>query len=341
VPAIIEGHEMDIRSDDSLREILQSEEIIFARMSPRHKMRIVTVLQDEGERVAVTGDGVNDAPALKKADIGISMGIMGTDVAREAADMVLLDDNFATIVNAVEEGRTIFENIKKFITYIFAHGTPEAIPYIMFALFKIPLPLTVMQILAIDLGTETIPALALGAEPPEASIMRYPAGHTKTIVQIQSVKGRIIDMALLFRGYIFIGLISAVAVLFVYFYVLYKGGWQWGMVLPMNDLLTRQASTATFLGIVIMQIGNVFACRSSKDSIFRLGFFSNRLVIIGIIAEVILSAFIVYHPYGNKIFGTAPLGMDVWLILLPFSIALLAADELRKLYVRKGSEKLR
>jgi sodium/potassium-transporting ATPase subunit alpha len=335
VPAIIEGHEMDIKSDDSLREILQSDEIIFARMSPRHKMRIVTVLQDEGERVAVTGDGVNDAPALKKADIGISMGIMGTDVAREAADMVLLDDNFATIVNAVEEGRTIFENIKKFITYIFAHGTPEAIPYIMFALFKIPIPLTVMQILAIDLGTETIPALALGTEPPEAAIMRYPAGHPKTIVQIQSAKGRIIDKALLFRGYIFIGLISAVAVLFVYFYVLYKGGWQWGIVLPMNDLLTRQASTATFLGIVIMQIGNVFACRSSKDSIFTLGFFSNRLVIIGIIAEVILSAFIVYHPFGNSIFGTAPLGLDVWLILIPFSILLLAAEEIRKIYVRK------
>jgi len=339
VPAIIEGHEIDMKSDDSLREALRSEEIIFARMSPRHKMRIVTVLQDEGERVAVTGDGVNDAPALKKADIGISMGIMGTDVAREAADMVLLDDNFATIVNAVEEGRTIFENIKKFITYIFAHGTPEAIPYIMFALFKIPLPLTVMQILAIDLGTETIPALALGAEPPEASIMRYPAGHPNTIIQSQSAKGRIIDMALLFRGYVFIGFISAVAVLFVYFYVLYKGGWQWGMALEMNDLLTRQASTATFLGIVIMQIGNVFACRSSKDSIFRLGFFSNRLVIIGIIVEVILSAFIVYHPLGNRIFGTAPLGLDVWLILIPFSIMLLAAEELRKVYVRRHEVK--
>jgi len=339
VPAIIEGHEIDMKSDDSLREALRSEEIIFARMSPRHKMRIVTVLQDEGERVAVTGDGVNDAPALKKADIGISMGIMGTDVAREAADMVLLDDNFATIVNAVEEGRTIFENIKKFITYIFAHGTPEAIPYIMFALFKIPLPLTVMQILAIDLGTETIPALALGAEPPEASIMRYPAGHPNTIIQSQSAKGRIIDMALLFRGYVFIGFISAIAVLFVYFYVLYKGGWQWGMALEMNDLLTRQASTATFLGIVIMQIGNVFACRSSKDSIFRLGFFSNRLVIIGIIVEVILSAFIVYHPLGNRIFGTAPLGLDVWLILIPFSIMLLAAEELRKVYVRRHEVK--
>ncbi len=334
-PSVVEGHEMDNRSDSSLREVLLAEEIIFARMAPRHKMRIVSVLKDEGERVAVTGDGVNDAPALKKADIGISMGIMGTDVAREAADMVLLDDNFATIVNAIEEGRTIFENIKKFITYIFAHGTPEAIPYIMFALFKIPLPLTVMQILAIDLGTETVPALALGAEPPEAAIIRHPSGSSKITVQTRLEKKGIIDRFLLFRGYIFIGLISAVGVLFAYFYVLFKGGWQWGMVLPIDNQLTRQASTATFLGIVIMQIGNVFACRSSRESIFRLGFFSNRLIIIGIAVEVLLSIFIVYHPFGNKIFGTAPLGLDVWLILIPFSIVLLAAEELRKFYIRR------
>jgi sodium/potassium-transporting ATPase subunit alpha len=335
MPAVIEGYEMDTKSDSSLREVLLSEEIIFARMSPRHKMRIVSVLQDEGERVAVTGDGVNDAPALKKADIGISMGIMGTDVAREAADMVLLDDNFATIVNAIEEGRTIFENIKKFITYIFAHGTPEAIPYIMFSIFKIPLPLTVMQILAIDLGTETIPALALGAEPPEAAIMRSPSRPSKITAPVKSEKKGIIDSFLLIRGYVFIGLISTIGVLFVYFYVLFKGGWQWGTVLPIDNPLTRQASTATFLGIVIMQIGNVFACRSSQDSIFKLGFLSNKLVVIGIAAEVILSAFIIYHPFGNKIFGTAPLGLDVWLILMPFSAGLLAAEEIRKFYVRK------
>ena len=336
-PAIVEGPEMDLKTDNELREILQSEEIIIARMSPRHKMRIVSILKDEGDRVAVTGDGVNDAPALKKADIGISMGIMGTDVAREAADMVLLDDNFATIVTAIEEGRTIFENIKKFITYIFAHGTPEAIPYIMFSLFKIPLPLTVMQILAIDLGTETIPALALGAEPPEATIMRYPSVPPKTTEQMRQEKKGIIDRSLLFRGYIFLGGISTVGVLFAYFYVLYKGGWQWGMVLPMDNPLTRQASTATFLGIVLMQIGNVFACRSSRESIFKSGFFSNRLIVIGIIVEVLLSAIIIYLPPANRMFGTEPLGIDVWLILIPFSIGLLLVEELRKVYAKRAS----
>jgi sodium/potassium-transporting ATPase subunit alpha len=336
-PALIEGHEMDIKTDSSIREILQSEEIIFARMSPRHKMRIVSILKDEGERVAVTGDGVNDAPALKKADIGISMGITGTDVARESADMILLDDNFATIVNAVEEGRTVFENIKKFITYIFAHLTPEAVPYILFSLFRIPLPLTVMQILAIDLGTETIPALALGAEPPESSIMKHLSKPSKTPQQMSHIYKSIVDKFLLFRGYIFIGLISTVGVLFVYFYVLYQGGWQWGKDLPVDSLLARQASTATFLGIVIMQVGNVFACRSSQESIFQLGIFTNKLVIIGVAAELILSVLIIYQPLGNKIFGTAPVGLDVWLILIPFSIALLAAEELRKVYVRKRS----
>jgi len=336
-PAIVEGPEIDAMADGSLKETLQSEEIIFARMSPRHKMRIVSVLKDEGEIVAVTGDGVNDAPALKKADIGISMGIAGTDVAREAADMVLLDDNFATIVKAIEEGRTIFENIKKFITYIFAHGTPEAIPYIMFALFKVPLPLTVMQILAIDLGTETIPALALGAEPPEAGIMRKRALKTSvTDGHFMPEKKSIIDIRLVARGYIFLGLISAIGVLFVYFYVLFQGGWQWGLALPVDDPLTRKASTATFLGIVMLQIGNVFACRSSRDSVFKLGLFSNGLVLIGVIAEVILAAFIIYHPIGNRIFSTAPLGFDVWLILVPFSIGLLAAEELRKFYVRRN-----
>jgi sodium/potassium-transporting ATPase subunit alpha len=320
-PVVIEGHEINTMPDNELREKLSAEEIIFARMTPSHKMRIVTILEDEGERVAVTGDGVNDAPALKKANIGIAMGLSGTDVAKEAADVVLLDDNFATIVNAVEEGRAIFENIKKFITYIFAHGTPEAIPYVMFAFMKIPLPLTVMQILAIDLGTETIPALALGVEPPEANIMKNPP---------RPLDKGLIDRSLLFRGYIFIGLISTIGVLFGYFYVLFSGGWQWGVDLPIDHPLARQATTATFLGIVILQIGNVFTCRSFKDSIFKLGFFSNKLVLIGIIAEIALSAFIIYHPWGNKIFGTAPLGLNVWLLLIPFSIGLLFAEELRK-----------
>jgi len=325
-PVIVEGSEFLRMSDDELRGVLSKGEIIFSRMTPKYKLRVVNILKEEGERVAVTGDGVNDAPALKRADIGIAMGIAGTDVAKEAADMILLDDNFATIVNAVEEGRTIFENIKKFIIYIFAHLTPEAVPYILFVLLRTPLPLTVMQILAIDLGTETIPALGLGAEPPEADIMKRPPRPRE--------KG-LIDSQVLFRGYIFLGLISTIGVLFVHFLILYKGGWHWGIDLPIDNTLLHQATTATFLGIVIMQVANVFACRTQSDSVFKGGIFSNKIILWGILVEIILSAFIIYHPWGNKIFSSAPIPFTTWLILIPFALLLFSAEELRKLITMK------
>jgi len=327
---VVETAELDAMNDRELTATILSGEVIFARMTPRHKMRIVSALKDEGQRVAVTGDGVNDAPALKRADIGIAMGISGTDVAKEAADMVLLDDNFATIVSAVEEGRAIFVNIRKFITYIFAHATPEAVPYIAFSLFNIPLPLTVMQILAIDLGTETLPALALGSEPPETNIAKYNSERGER---------RIIDRSLLLRSYVFLGSLSAASVMFVYFTVLFQGGWKWGETLPPGSILARQASTATFLGIVIMQVGTVFACRSERDSIFTLGCFSNKLVIWGIVAEIVLSTFIIYHPLGNRIFGSAPLDLWTWLLLIPCTVGLLIAEEIRKYLVyRRGNK---
>lgn len=325
-PVVIEGADFVKMSDRELREKLSSKEIIFARMTPKHKMRVISVLKEEGERVAVTGDGVNDAPALKKADIGIAMGISGTDVAKEAADMILLDDNFATIVAAIEEGRSIFENIRKFITYIFAHLTPEVIPYIIYALFKVPLPLTVMQILAIDLGTETIPALALGIETPESDIMKHPP---------RAKDSNLVDKKVLFKGYIFLGFISSIGVLLAYFTVLMKGGWHWGTELSMNSPLVHRASTATFLGIVIMQVGTVFACRTQSESVFKAGIFNNRMVLWGIVVEMLLSAFIIYHPLGNRIFSTAPVGLDIWLLLVPFMLIVFFADEARKYIGRR------
>ena len=331
-PVVVEGHEMHIMTDSGLREKLSSDEIIFARMTPIHKMRIVSVLEDEGERVAVTGDGVNDAPALKKANIGIAMGITGTDVAREAADMVLLDDNFASIVNAIEEGRSIFENIRKFITYIFASNIPEIVPYIAYIIFRIPLPLTIMQILAVDLGTDMFPALALGAEKPAKGVMKQPP---------RGPDEKLLNFRILSRAYLFLGPIEAFAGLFGFFYVLNSGGWRWGEMLSSNNILYMQATTACLGAIIITQIGNVFACRSFRASVFSIGFFSNRLILFGIAVELILSAFIVYHPWGNKIFGTSSLGLNVWLILIPFGIGLLLAEELRKLYVRGRGAKER
>jgi sodium/potassium-transporting ATPase subunit alpha len=320
-PTIIEGREFNQMGDDELRSKLSAKEVLFSRMTPKNKMRVVSILKEEGEVVAVTGDGVNDAPALKKADIGIAMGITGSDVAKEASDMILLDDNFATIVNAVEEGRVVYENIKKFITYIFASNIPEAIPYLAYILLRIPLPLTIIQILAVDLGTDMLPALALGAENPTPGIMKQPP---------RKLKERLLNFPLIARAYLFLGPIEAIACMFGFFFVLHRGGWAWGeMLLPTNTLYL-QATTACLTAIIITQIGNNFACRSSKESVFSIGFFSNKLIFGGIVIELILQLFIVYHPFGNSIFGTAPIGLDVWLILIPFSIGLLLAEEMRK-----------
>jgi len=320
---VIEGDEFARVGDRELRERLSEKEIIFARMTPKHKLRIVSLLKEMGERVAVTGDGVNDAPALKKADIGISMGIAGTDVAKEAADMILLDDNFATIVNAIEEGRAVYENIRKFISYIFSSNIPEIVPYLAYALFRIPLPLTIMQILAVDLGTDMLPALALGAERPTKEVMKKPP---------RPAGERLLNLKILSRAYLFLGPVEALAGLAGFFYVLNSGGWQ-GEMLSTNNTLYMQATTACLTAIIVTQIANVFACRSFTDSIFSIGFFSNKLIFIGIAFELALQLFIVYHPLGNAIFSTSPIPVTVWLVLIPFAVILFAAEEARKFIV--------
>jgi sodium/potassium-transporting ATPase subunit alpha len=327
-PTVVDGRALKDLSDPELGRVLAGPEVIFARMTPRHKMRIVSLLQEAGERVAVTGDGVNDAPALKKADIGVAMGLVGTDVAREAADMVLLDDNFATIVRAIEEGRGVFDNIRKFISYIFASNIPEIVPYLAFVVFQLPLPLTIMQILAVDLGTDMMPALALGAERPSPGVMRQPP---------RSPEERLLKPGILVRAYLFLGPIEALAGMAGYFFVLFSGGWVWGQALAPTDVLYLTATTACLAGIIVTQIGNVFACRSFTESVLSLGFFSNRLVLWGIATEILLALALVYHPWGQAIFGTAPLTWQVWAFLLPFGAALLLLEELRKLLVRTFS----
>jgi sodium/potassium-transporting ATPase subunit alpha len=329
-PAIVEGGDFLKMSDEQLRMVFSKDEIIFSRMTPKHKLRVVNILKEEGEIVAVTGDGVNDAPALKRADIGIAMGIAGTDVAKEAADMILLDDNFATIVNAIEEGRAIYENIRKFISYIFSSNIPEIVPYLAYVLLRIPLPLTIMQILAVDLGTDMLPALALGAERPSAGVMKMPP---------RSPKERLLTLPLLTRAYLFLGPIEAAAGLFGFFYILNTGGWQWGQMLASNNILYLQATTACLTAIIVTQIANVFACRSSKESVFSLGFFTNRLIFGGIAFEILLQLFITYHPLGNKIFSTYPISLNTWLILIPFAFLLFFAEELRKFILRRVQER--
>jgi len=325
-PEVIAGTDFNNLSDAQLKDKLARKEVVFARVNPEHKLRVVNIFKALGNIVAVTGDGVNDAPALKRADIGVAMGLRGTDVAKEAAEMVLVDDNFASIVAAIEEGRAVFENIKKFITYIFAHLVPEAIPFIFYVIFKIPVPITVMQILAIDLGTETLPALALGIEKPEPGIMELPPRPKK--------KG-VIDKIVLFRGYIFLGLLDAAAVISVYYFVLLQGGWRPGMQLEPNDAtfsnpLHLKAMTTVFVGVVVMQIANVFACRSEKYSTFKIGFFNNKLILWGIVFELIFTCLLIYLPFFQKIFNTIGLGWQEWGILCVFMVVIFFLEELRK-----------
>lgn len=320
-PIVITGDRLRRLSETQLRLALDGSDIIFARVGADQKMRIVSALKKKKEIVAVTGDGVNDAPALKMADIGIAMGITGTDVAKEAADMVLLDDNFASIVAAIEEGRAVYDNIRKFLAYILASNIPEIVPYLAFSLFKIPLPLTIIQILAVDLGTDMVPALGLGADKPEAGIMSKPP---------RPVKEKLIDARLLIRSYLFLGVIEAVAAMAVYFFVLREGGWQWGESLGNEDDLYLQATTACLSTIIVMQVVNVFLCKSPERSVFTWGIFGNRMILTGVALEIALILIIDYTPWGNQIFGTAPIVLEVWLFMLPFALGLLLLEEGRK-----------
>ena len=261
-PTIITGEQLRRFSVIQLQLALDAQEVIFARVVADQKMRIVEALKKKRQIVAVTGDGVNDAPALKAAHIGIAMGIAGTDVAKEAADMVLLDDNFASIVNAVEEGRAVFENIRKFLTYVLVHNVAELIPYLGFLLFKIPLALTPIQALSIDMGSDTLTALGLGVERPDPQIMRRPP---------RPQGERLMNWPLAFRAYLFLGLIEAAAAMAAFFFVLNGAGWKYGQNLAAQDPVYLQATTACLSAIIVMQIVNVFLCRSATRSVFSTG----------------------------------------------------------------------
>ena len=325
-PTVITGGQLRRYSIIQLQLALDAEEVIFARVVADQKMRIVEALRDKKQIVAVTGDGVNDAPALKAAHIGIAMGIAGTDVAKEAADMVLLDDNFASIVSAVEEGRAVFENIRKFLTYVLVHNVAELIPYLGFLLFKIPLALTPVQALSIDMGSDTLTALGLGVEKPDPQIMRRPPRpHGE----------RLMNWPLAFRAYLFLGLMEAAGAMAAFFFVLNIAGWKYGQNLAAKDPVYLQATTACLSAIIVMQIVNVFLCRSATRSLFSTGLRGNRLIIIGVISEITILLLIAYTPWGNSLLGTAPVGEKVWRIIIPFAIGMFLLEELRKWLARR------
>ena len=326
VNTVISGEELERLPPDALRHLLGEPGVLFARTSPTHKLAIVSTLRASGEVVAVTGDGVNDAPALKAADIGVAMGKRGSEVAKEAAVMVITDDNFASIVAAVRQGRAIYANMGKFITYIFTHNFAELVAFMVFFFLKIPLPLTVMQVLAIDLATDLFPALALGAEPPEVGVMDRPP---------RARNAHLLDGTRLLHAYGFLGATEGALSLSAFFWTYWLAGWRPGLPMAAAGPLYRRATTMTFAGIVAAQVGNVFACRTDRESVFRAGLLSNPHVWLGIAAELaLLLALVLVRPL-QEIFGLAPLAFAEWAVLIALPPAMLALEEGRKWLVRK------
>ena len=337
---VVTGLDLETMDDDALKAALVGE-VVFARVVPEHKMRIAQTLQSMNEVVAMTGDGVNDAPALKAADIGIAMGKAGTDVAREAADMILTDDNFASIVHAVEEGRAIFDNIRRFLTYFQVSNVAEMFPFLGMIFLHIPLPLTLLQILTIDLLTDQVPALALGLEQPEPGVMLRPP---------KKPGEPILTFGMIIKAYVFLGPLAAFIGLFGFFYAYMEKGWHFGnwagmaalgqMPDPAHGVLLATgvyalATTMTLTGIVMAQVGNGFAMRTHLQSIATVGFFSNKLRLWGVGGELLGLAALMYIPVLQKIFSTAPLTLHEWLVMACFTPVLLIADEIRKFILRR------
>ena len=348
---VVHGGEIKDMSEKQIDDILMYHtEIVFARTSPQQKLIIVEGCQRMGAIVAVTGDGVNDSPALKKADIGVAMGIAGSDVSKQAADMILLDDNFASIVTGVEEGRLIFDNLKKSIAYTLTSNIPEISPFLLFILADVPLPLGTVTILCIDLGTDMVPAISMAYEQAESDIMKRKPRNPFTD---KLVNERLISMA-----YGQIGMIQASAGFFVYFVIMAENGFWPSRLLGLrrpwdsqavNDLedsygqewtyssrkiLEYTCHTAFFVSIVVVQWADLIICKTRKNSVFQQGM-SNMFLNFGLVFETGLAVFLCYCPGMDKGLRMYPLYFRWWFIALPFSVLIFCYDELRKLLLRR------
>jgi magnesium-transporting ATPase (P-type) len=311
--------------------LARGEEIVFARATPEAKLLVAETLQKLGHIVAMTGDGVNDAPALHRADIGVAMGLSGTEVAREAATMVLADDDFTTIVAAVEAGRRVYDNVRKFIVYIFAHATPEVVPFLVFALSGglVPPPLTVPQLLAFDVGSETLPSLALGRDPAEPGIMDRPP---------RPADEGVIRRPMLVRAWLFLGVLVAALELAGFFFVLAGAGWHPGDPVGTGQPLHHaylQATTMSLVGMMAGQIGTAFAVRTRRESLRSIGVFSNPQLLVAIAGVIALGAAFIYAPPFHVLLGTAALPARDLLFLLPYPVIVWGADEIRRWLVRR------
>jgi magnesium-transporting ATPase (P-type) len=337
-PAILTGAELDEMNDAALGQFLEKE-TIFARMAPDHKLRLVSAYQARGDVVAVTGDGVNDAPALRKADIGIAMGLIGTDVAKEAADIILTDDNFGAIVAAIEEGRAIYANIRKFITYIFSSNVAEVLPFLLTSAIGIPAALTVRQILAIDMGTDLLPALALGMEKPEPDIMLHPP-HFKS--------QHLLDRSLLVRAFLWLGLLEACMCYLGYLGIfLFSGNasllnldflnaYSFPHLFTIGGDVSAVARTIFLAGMVMAQIGNAFACRTSKARNTQMGWGSNLALLGSVALGIGILLCIIYIPPFADAFNNQMFPSVLWGVLILYAPALYSLEWLRKGLARRS-----
>ncbi|XP_072250056.1 sodium/potassium-transporting ATPase subunit alpha-3b isoform X2 [Leuresthes tenuis] len=349
---VIHGTDLKDLSQDQMDDILRNHtEIVFARTSPQQKLIIVEGCQRQGAIVAVTGDGVNDSPALKKADIGVAMGISGSDVSKQAADMILLDDNFASIVTGVEEGRLIFDNLKKSIAYTLTSNIPEITPFLFFIIVNIPLPLGTITILCIDLGTDMVPAISLAYEAAESDIMKR---QPRNPFRDKLVNERLISIA-----YGQIGMIQALGGFFAYFVILAENGflpshlvgirlnWDDRSLNDLEDSYGQQwtyeqrkiveftCHTAFFVSIVVVQWADVIICKTRRNSVFQQGM-KNKILIFGLFEETALAAFLSYCPGMDVALRMYPLKPTWWFCAFPYSFLIFVYDEIRKLLIRRN-----
>lgn len=315
----IMGKELNNMSPEEIREIVKTKRV-FARVSPENKVQIVTALKDNGEIAAMTGDGVNDAPAIKKADIGIAMGITGTDVAKNTAEVILTDDNFATIVHAVEEGRIIYANIKKFVSFLLSCNVGEVIIMLVAMIAGMPIPLTVIQLLWLNLVTDSFPALALGVEKGEPDIMNQPPRNPDEQIISKDIRDNIIVQSIAIA-------VSTLAAFYIGLHYLYPN-----LSTELNHVSAR---TVAFVTLILSELFRSFAVRSDKYTVWELGITSNKQLLYAFLGSTILTLLVVYLPFAQPLFDTVPLDLKAWLVVLPLSLLPFIIGEIHKIVERK------